>query len=306
MSKILALVFVLAIAFNADAKTQQIPTVNLTVDNTIALNGPVDDDSVQSVQLKAKKLDATLKSGYPIYLILNTPGGSIQSGLELIEFMKSLNRPVHTVTIFAASMGWQIAQHLGNRYVLNYGVLMSHKASGGFRGEFPGQLDNRRNFWGRRLHLMDLTTVKRTKGKQTVKSYQAAYENELWLGGIDSVKLGYADRVVRMNCSKELSDSRENLTVYTFFGALNLEFSGCPTVTGPTGISAKLRTNQGLMTLKEFNKKGGVFANEIDTQSNTYVEVKALNPTVTQEKVLEAIEKNKYKFLNRDAIIRSY
>jgi len=304
MSKLVTLLFAFALAFSANAKTSKVAKVKLTVDNTIALNGPVMEDSVQAVQLKAKKLDATLKSGYPIYLILNTPGGSIQAGLELIEFMRSLNRPVHTVTIFAASMGFQIAQHLGKRYILKYGVLMSHKASGGFRGEFPGQLDNRRNFWGRRLYEMDAVTVKRTRGKQTMKTYRTAYENELWVGGADSRKLGYADQVVRMSCSKELSDSRDKLEVYSFFGKFNLEFSGCPTITGPTAVTAMIRTTEGLMSMEDFNKKGGVYPNEIG--KDTYAPLKALSPKVTQELILDELKKHQYKFLNRDAVIRSY
>jgi len=279
------------------------PTVKLTEDNTIALNGPVDDSSVQAVQLKAKKLDLSLKSGYPIYLVLNTPGGEIQAGLELIEFLNSLNRPVHTVTLFAASMGWQIAQHLGNRYILNYGVLMSHKASGGFQGEFPGQIDSRYGFWLGRINQMDTQTVKRTKGKQSLKSYRAQYENELWLGGPDAVKKGYANKVVKMSCSKELSLSNEEVKVSTFFGSVVLTFSGCPSITGPTGMSAKLRTNQGLMTLGDFNAKGGTF---ITDNRNTYSDLYALDTKVNQELILEEFKKHEYKFNNKSAVIKGY
>jgi ATP-dependent Clp protease protease subunit len=305
MSKLLTIIFTVALAFSVNAKGKSTSnTINLTIDNTVTLNGPVNDKSVQGIQLKAKKLDATLKSGYPIYLVLNTPGGSIQAGLELIEFLRSLNRPVHTITIFAASMGWQISQHLGNRYILNYGVLMSHKASGGFSGEFPGQLDNRRNFWGRRLYQMDIVTVKRTRGKQTMKSYLAAYENELWVGGTDAVKLGYSDKVVKMNCSKELAQSRENITIMSFFGEFKLEFSGCPTVTGPTAVTAMLRTNQGMISLQDFNKKGGIYPSEVE--GNNYAEIKALDPKVDQKTILDLLKKYRYKFLNRNAIIRSY
>ena len=308
---ILSAIFALLLGtpgMNAEAKgknKRSAPTVKLTLDNTISLNGPVDESSVQAVQLKAKKLDLALKSGYPIYLVLNTPGGSIQAGLELIEFLNSLNRPVHTVTIFAASMGWQIAQHLGNRYVLNYGVLMSHKASGGFRGEFPGQIDSRYGFWLGRINQMDMQTVKRTKGKQSVKSYRSQYENELWRGGPDAVKEGYADRVVKMSCSKELSLTNEEVAIQTFFGDIVLTFSGCPSITGPTGVVAKLRTNQGMMTLKDFNDKGGVFSTD-NTTGGYYTELYALNSKVNQEVIMEEFKKHEYKFNNKSAVIKSY
>ena len=112
-------------------------------------------------------MDASLKSGYPIYLFLNTPGGSIQAGLELIEGLNGINRPIHTVTLFAASMGWQLVQHLGTRYVLKYGVLMSHKARGQFSGEFGGgasQMDARYGLWLKRVHIME--TLQYTRGKK--------------------------------------------------------------------------------------------------------------------------------------------
>ena len=302
---------VTAMFVSVTVQAKGIPTLKLTTDNTITLNGPVTNKSVQEVELAAKELDATLKSGYPIYLVLNTPGGSIQSGLELIEFLNSLNRPVRTVTIFAASMGWQIVQHLGNRYILNYGVLMSHKASGGFSGEFPGQLDSRLSFWKRRLYLMDKVTVARTKGKQTLKSYYGMMENELWLGGQDSVRLGYADRVIKMSCSKQLADKRQIITITTFFGSFKLKFSACPTVTGPVGVVAMIRTNQGLMTVEEFNKKGGVFRNEMIKNDQGYYNsyeypLYALNPNVTHDKIVQEMKKQKYEFNNHKAIIKSY
>lgn len=303
--------FATLMTLGVEAK-KSIPTLKLTTDNTITLNGPVSDATVQQVQLRAKALDTSLKAGYPIYLILNTPGGSIQAGLELIEYLKGLNRPVRTVTIFAASMGWQIAQHLGNRYILNYGVLMSHKAAGGFRGEFPGQLDSRLSFWKRRVYLMDLVTVKRTKGKMNLQEYHAMMENELWIGGMDSVKYGFADRVIRMNCSKALFEKTEKHMLATFFGNIELTFNSCPTITGPINVSAKIRTNKGLMSVEEFNKQGGVFREEmIKSEGNSYYgsytyDLYALNPKVNHEMILEELQKHKYEFNNRKAVVKSY
>ena len=46
---------------------------------------------------------------------------------------------------------------------------------------FPGQVNSRLNFWLDRIAFMDQNVVNRSKGKQTLKSYQDAYENELWL-----------------------------------------------------------------------------------------------------------------------------
>ena len=237
----------------------------LTQDNSVVLNGAFTSQSVSKLIGEIKKLDAELKNGYPIYLFLSTPGGSIQAGLEFFEFIKGVNRPVHTITLFAASMGFQTVQHLGKRYILEYGVLMSHKAFGGFEGEFGGessQVDSRYGLWLRRLKIMDSKTVERTKGKKTLKQYQAEYDNELWLNGEEAVKNGYADEVVAVKCSGALQGEREELV--SFLGMkIRVRFDKCPIRTGPVSVSVMVRTNKGFMDVDQFVSNGGSF----DTKS---------------------------------------
>ena len=236
----------------------------LTKDNTLVLNDAFTGKTVSDLIGQAKKMNAGLKSGYPIYLFLDTPGGSIQAGIELIEYLNGINRPVHTVTLFAASMGWQLAQHLGKRYVLKYGVLMSHKAAGGFQGEFGGsgsQIDSRYGLWLRRVTMMDQQTVDRTEGKKTLKQYQSEYDNELWLNGSEAVAAGYADEVVSVKCSADLSGSRTQ--TISFFGLkIDLSFDNCPIRTYPTEIRVNVRTNQGYMSLDKFMESGGIFGKD--------------------------------------------
>ncbi|HUV84316.1 MAG TPA: hypothetical protein VMV86_01325, partial [Methanosarcinales archaeon] len=62
LSAIFAFLLLGTTTVNAKSKkSTSAPTVKLTLDNTISLNGPVDESSVQAVQLKAKKLDLALK-----------------------------------------------------------------------------------------------------------------------------------------------------------------------------------------------------------------------------------------------------
>jgi ATP-dependent Clp protease protease subunit len=233
----------------------------LTEDNTLVLDDAFTGSSVAKVIQTAREMDADLKSGYPIYLFLNTPGGSIQAGLELIEALNGLNRPVHTITLFAASMGWQLLQHMQKRYVLSYGILMSHKARGRISGEFGGglsQLDARYGLWLKRIDLMDKKTVQRTKGKKTLKQYRSDYDNELWLNGMDAVKEGYADEVVTVKCSRGLEGER--ISTVNFMGMrFRIRVSKCPIVTSPLGMAAEVRTNRGYMEVEEFLSEGGKF-----------------------------------------------
>lgn len=234
----LVLVGLIVLSFvgtSLDAK-QNTGSITLSSSNTIVLNGEVSEESVGTVIMEARKLDFELGSymgsGKPLYLFLNTPGGEVQSGLQLIEALNSLNHTVSTVSMFSASMGFQIVQGLnGERLVLNNSILMSHRASGAISGNFGGQkpsnFDNRYAFWYNLMQKMDRRTVSRTKGKQTLESYQKAYSDELWLNAEQSVDQGYADRVVTAKCDKTLVGVNTNHVNFLGFD-IAYDLDKCP------------------------------------------------------------------------------
>ncbi len=258
------LVVPMQVAKSATEKGQ----VVVSADNLLVVNGVIDEMSMGDVIVKAKQLDAKLGklefgAKKPIYLFLNTPGGSIQTGLEFIEALKGLGRPVHTVTLFAASMGFQLAQNFDTRYILKNGILMSHRAagqmSGSFGGPSPSQMESRYGIWLRRMSELDNQTVSRTKGKQTLASYQKAYADELWVTGSESVAQGYADEVATIKCDKSLSGATTHTV--TLMGIVNVDFDidNCPINTNPMNIKISLLTNRGKMPLNEFVSNGGSF-----------------------------------------------
>lgn len=271
------LLMISATAFAAKKTTE----ITLTDDNVISLKSAFDHESVGQLIEEASKLDSRLPSGQPIYLFLRTPGGSIQAGLELFEYLKGLNRPVHTITLFAASMGFQTVQQLGKRYILRNGVLMSHRARGGMQGEFGGgtaQMDTRYGLWLRRVQSLDQDTVKRTNGKQTLKSYQSAYANELWLNGEEAVAQGYADELVTLKCDSSLDGKVEKVTEQSLFFSVDLLVPKCPLKTRPVGTNTNIVTNKGPMTLEVFIAKNPTFKKcadiEKENTEDRYNEVK--------------------------------
>ena len=212
----LAMLAVLAVSGGsmalADKQTAPSNTAVLKETNLLVLNSEVNGESVGNVISKAKQLDADLtkkNSKEPLYLYLKTPGGSIQAGLELIEALRGLGRPVNTITAFAASMGFQIAQNLDQRLILDKGVLMSHHAYGSFEGAFggtsPSQVDQRKHLWDQVVTELDQKTVDRTNGKQTLASYQKLYDKEVWMTGHESVAGGFADAITKVRCDSSIS-----------------------------------------------------------------------------------------------------
>jgi ATP-dependent Clp protease protease subunit len=271
----------------------------LSKDNVVVLNDVMMPDTTSAVIQKTKSLDG--KSDKPIYIFLNTPGGSVQAGLEMFEALSGLDRPVNTVTLFAASMGFQTVQNLGERLILKNGVLMSHRATGEFKGSFggrpPSQLDARYGLWLRRTLELDEQTVKRTKGKQTLTSYQAAYADELWLTGTEAVEQGYADRVVTVKCDKTLNGSVERSENVLGIIEVKYKISNCPINTGPSDVQIKIVTTVGPLTMEEFLGRGGMFGPGClaAPDQNEKKKICALDTTLSISK----IEELKSRFMER-------
>lgn len=308
MKKFFMAIMLLLLSSSCGAGKSSEKNIILTEENTLVLSSEVDDLSVANLLQQAQKLDSIfMSSESPIYLILNTPGGSISAGLELIDGLKALDRPVHTITIFAASMGFQIAQNLGERYIIQSGELMSHRAFGGFKGEFggaePSQLTNRYNSWLEKIKNLDLQTVKRTKGKQTLESYTKAYENELWVSGQKSIDLGYADKIASVKCNDSLKGTF-NQDINYFGVQITLTFSKCPMITGLLGYSMKIKTSTGYVSLEEFKKNNGKFGEVCLLQKNNFC---AEDLSLTEEKLIQikeiTLQKYSRDFKNKKIVL---
>lgn len=212
--------------------------VLLVPDNTVNFRGEVSGFTVAVAVLELQsKILKRGEQNYPIYLVLNTPGGSIYDGENFIEFVKT-KKNVHTITIFAASMGAMIVESLpGERLILDSGILMFHRASGQFSGQFEdGEVEQQLTFWKSFVRNIEQRIANRMG--ISLEDYKAKIKDELWLRGSDAVKEKAADRIVSVECSDELISETEKI-IESVMGLFEVEstYSRCPLLTSPVSVA---------------------------------------------------------------------
>ena len=225
---LLFMILIPTLLFSAEHKV-----IELNKDNTITFNQAFDAMTVSQKQSELLQL-AEKSSEKDLYIVMYTPGGSISAGQLFINTVKALDKKVHTITIFSASMGYQTVQALGKRYILPSGILMSHRAYvSGLQGQFPGELNKRIEMLMKSTESMEVVSAARVG--MSLEEYKKAIHDELWVIGQDAVNKGHADEVILAKCDKSLSGSYIK-TFNTFFGPVDVEFSNCPLITGPLRI----------------------------------------------------------------------
>lgn len=206
-------------------------TIELHKANTLLFRGTVTDESVSAAISSAIKLSSKLKPTDVIYLVIDSPGGSISAGNELIDALNGLPNKVDTITIFSASMAAFTVEKLGKRYITPSGTIMFHQASiGGVSGNVPEQALNRLKHILYEVGQLEQSAAERIGVSD--ETYRAAIHDELWLSGDESVAAGTTDEVVYLRCGADLNETY-TLSFSSLFGNVSASFSTCPLITQP-------------------------------------------------------------------------
>lgn len=256
-------------AFSADTTE----TIRLEKKNTVSLREEYDESSTDAVKAKLIELSNTLPAKEPIYLFLNTPGGSVVSGSNLITVIHGIKNPVHVIAQFAASMGYLTTQGTtGKRYVTPDGILMAHRAYLGVEGQTPGEIGTRLAFFQKTVD--DLAAMAAARTGITAEAYQAKVVKEYWVQGQHAVDDHQADAVVNVSCSADLEGTYGE-TLYTMFGPVEIEWANCPLISGPVAINFS-RQSYG-MSETEYNN----FVNAV-TSMLTKSKIDVVNDTLLE------------------------
>lgn len=207
--------------------------VRLNSSNTVTFRGVVTDSSTTDVLLSLTKL--VVKRGnatYPIYLVLDSPGGAVDAGLSFIEVAKVIPN-LRTISLFAASMASAIVEAIpGSRLITGNGVIMFHRAAGQFAGQFEvGELETRVEEAKVTVRGMEQSNASRMG--MSLMDYKAKVVNEWWIHSEEAIRKNAADKIVDIVCSTELIESRSTIEVESMFGSASYTFSDCPTFRYP-------------------------------------------------------------------------
>lgn len=238
--RLLILMLLVASALNVFGETK----VYLNEKNTVTFRGVVDPNSVAKAQTQlAEMVLARGKAKTKIYLVLDTPGGSIDAGMVFIEYAKSIPN-LETVTIFAASMGSYFVQALpGKRNIISSGTLMFHRAYAGAEGYLEdGELEARVAYIKSIAQLLEAVNYNRIG--LTKADYKQKVVTEWWMLGEMAVSAKTADEVVTIICSQGLIESKQTAIMQNMFFQAEVEYSGCPLFRA--GKMVKPKTEEGL------------------------------------------------------------
>ena len=164
-------------------------------DRLLWVAGPVNDNMSTIVQAQLMFLDSTDKTDITMHI--DSPGGSVKSGLSMVDVMEYITCDIRTVnTGMAASMGSVLlgAGTKGKRSSLRFSKTMLHQSSGGAYGNIQDARINMIEWEKTNKILFDL--LGSYCGK-TAEQVTLDATRDLWLSADEALEYGIIDEVVK-------------------------------------------------------------------------------------------------------------
>jgi ATP-dependent Clp protease protease subunit len=166
----------------------------MMMDRIIWLAGPVNDRMSTVVQAQLLFLDNL--DVQDITLHVDSPGGSVKSGLSIVDIMNYVKSDIITInTGMAASMGSILlgAGTKGKRYTLNFSRVMLHQVSSGAQGTIQDieiSLAEARKYNELLFGLLGQYTNK------TSEQVKIDADRDLWLNAEEAKAYGIVDDII--------------------------------------------------------------------------------------------------------------
>ena len=167
----------------------------LMMDRLLWVAGPVNDNMSTIVQAQLMFLDTTSEGDITMHI--DSPGGSVKSGLSMVDVMDYIKCDIRTInTGMAASMGSVLlgAGTKGKRMSLKHSTTMLHQSSGGFSGNIQDAEIDWKNWQDVNKELFILL------GEYCGKKPEAVMKDatrDFWLSATEAKKYGIIDEVIK-------------------------------------------------------------------------------------------------------------
>ena len=175
--------------------TQMDIVSRLMMDRILWVAGPVNDQMSTVVQAQLMFLDSV--ENRDITMHIDSPGGSVKSGLSMVDVMEYIKSDIVTVnTGMAASMGSILlgAGTKGKRYSLRFSKVMLHQSSGGFGGNIQDAKIDFQEWEKVNKILFDLLGSYCSKDPEVVMQDAT---RDFWMDAEEAVKYGIIDEIIR-------------------------------------------------------------------------------------------------------------
>lgn len=166
----------------------------LMMDRLLWVAGPVNDNMSTIVQAQLMFLDSV--GGTDITMHIDSPGGSVKSGLSMVDVMDYIKSDIKTVnTGMAASMGSVLlgAGTKGKRASLKHSTTMLHQSSGGFSGNIQDAEIDWAEWQKVNQELFVLLGSYCDKDPEQVKKDAT---RDFWLNAEEAKKYGIIDEII--------------------------------------------------------------------------------------------------------------
>ncbi|MBS0605739.1 MAG: ATP-dependent Clp protease proteolytic subunit [Verrucomicrobia bacterium] len=171
----------------------------------IFLCDAVDSDSAKDIIRKLWFLELT-DPGKPILLVINSPGGSVDSGFAVWDQVKMITSPVTTlITGLAASMGsvLSLCAAPGRRFATPNARIMIHQPSVNaiIRGQATDLEIHAKEILKTRKALVDVYVKATGKDAAVIDK---SIDRDTWMSSKEAMDFGLLDKIVASNKDLEL------------------------------------------------------------------------------------------------------
>lgn len=173
-------------------------TIELTEANSVSLDGQVDAFSIPVIIDKINNLEKDQE----LYIYINSQGGSVFAGIELVELLNHTDKKITCIARSAISMAFSIFQACPTRLVTPYAILMQHRIAGAMQGT-PEELKSRAQLGNDLEELLNISDSKRLG--ITLKEFENLVRYEYWIvGATNIIKAKAADDVTLVKLPKKI------------------------------------------------------------------------------------------------------